>query len=138
MAARKSLVHPVLFSSHFGVPATALAGAKWLDPILNSDTKLFIDPLLLWKSQNPRMISEGRTAVETSFQDVIGLLDISEAEGDVAWKGAYKALDLDERAETSLGYGALARAGVHAHRSCETAFCARPSRSLHSVKRTPL
>ena len=111
MAARKSLIHPVLFSNHYGVPAAAFNAAGLLDPILNSDTKLFIDPLLLWKSRNLLIIGEGRTAVEANFQDVIGLLDISEVEGDVAWKGAYKALNLDERAETSLGYGAAGTSG---------------------------
>lgn len=111
MAARKSLIHPVLFSNHYGVHAAALNAAGLLDPILNSDTKLFIDPLLLWKSQNPLIVSEGRTAVESNFENIIGLLDISEVEGDVAWKGAYKALNLDERAETSLGYGAAGTSG---------------------------
>ena len=111
MAARKSLVHPVLFSKHFGIPANVLGTARLLDPILNSDTKLFIDPLLLWKSQNPTIIRDGRKSVEESFKNIIGLLDISEAEGDAAWKGAYKALNLDERAETSLGYGAAGTSG---------------------------
>ena len=111
MAARKSLVHPVLFSTHFGVPASALSTARLLDPILNSDTKLFIDPLLLWKSQHPLIIRDGRKTVEQNFNNVIGLLDISDGEGDPAWKGAYKALNLDERAETSLGYGAAGTSG---------------------------
>jgi hypothetical protein len=111
VAARKSLTHPVLFSSHYGVPVAALNAAGLLDPILNSDTKLFIDPLLLWKSQNPLIVSEGRTGVEINFQNIIGLLDISEVEGDVAWRGAYKALNLDERAETSLGYGGAGTSG---------------------------
>ena len=111
MAARKSLVHPVLFSTHFGIPAKALGTARLLDPILNSDTKLFIDPLLLGKSQSPTIIKDGRKSVEESFNNIIGLLDISEAEGDPAWKGAYKALNLNERAETSLGYGAAGTSG---------------------------
>lgn len=111
VAARKSLVHPVLFSNHFGLSANALNSAKLLDPILNSDTKLFIDPLLLSKSQNTVIKKEGRKAVQASFENVIGLLDISATEGDVAWKGAYKALNLDERPETSLGYGAAGTSG---------------------------
>lgn len=111
MAAKMSLVHPVLFSKHFGVPAAAFNAAKLLDPILNSDTKLFIDPLLVWKSQNPIIMRDGRKAVETAFSNVIGLLEISGSEGDAAWKGAYKALNLDERAETSLGYGAARNTG---------------------------
>ena len=125
MAKRKSLIYPVLFSTHFSLSAAALPTAKLFDPILNSDTKLFIDPLLLWKSQNPQIISEGRTAVETCFQNVIGLLDISRAEGDAAWKGAYEALNLDERAETSLGFG-----------SAGTSGSSRPPKLRNAVLRT--
>jgi hypothetical protein len=111
MAARKSLVHPVLFSKHFGVNPAALHSAGLLDPILNSDTKLFIDPLLIYKSQNSLIMRDGREAIKRAFENVIGLVDISETEGDAAWKGAYKALNLDERPETSLGYGAAGTSG---------------------------
>jgi len=111
MAARKTLVHPVLFSTHFNIPATALNTAKLLDPILNSDTKLFIDPLLVEKSQNSVIKRDGRKAIREGFENVIGLLEISASEGDVAWKGAYRALNLDERSETSLGYGAAGTSG---------------------------
>ncbi|WP_205525242.1 hypothetical protein [Novosphingobium sp. THN1] len=90
VAARKSLVHPVLFSNHFGLSANALNSAKLLDPILNSDTKLFIDPLLLSKSQNTVIKKEGRKAVQASFENVIGLLDISATEGMSHGRGPTK------------------------------------------------
>jgi hypothetical protein len=110
MASAK-LVHPVLFSSHFKVPARVLKTAGLLDPILNSDTKLFIDPLLIFKSQNAIMKSCGRKSIQTGFTNVIDLLDISRAERDAAWKGAYNALNLDERSETGLGYGGASTRG---------------------------
>lgn len=111
MVKRKSLVHPVLFSKHFGVPVRQLDTARLLDPILNSDTKLFVDPLLVTKSTNPFIRHDGRKALHKGFEDVIDLLAISLREGDAAWKGAYKALSLDERSETSLGYGAASTSG---------------------------
>jgi len=111
MAARKTLVNPVLFSKHFGVSTVALAKAKLLDPVLNSDTKLFIDPLLVPKSQNTKMKKQGREDLESGFQNVVGLLSISENEGDVAWRGAFNALDLSERSETGLGYGGAGTSG---------------------------
>lgn len=111
MAGKKSLVHPVLFSKHFKIAPQKLDAAKLLDTILNSDTKLFIDPLLIYKSQNPLIKRDGRKAIERAFNDVIGLVDISDAEGDAAWKGAFKALNLDERPETSLGYGGAGNSG---------------------------
>jgi hypothetical protein len=111
MAKRKSLVHPILFSKKFGVPVKALKAARLLDPILNSDTKLFIDPLLIAKSQNQTIKKDGRSKLHQGFENVIGLLEISTSEGDVAWRGAYKALNLDERSETGLGYGGAGTSG---------------------------
>jgi hypothetical protein len=111
VAGKKTLVHPVLFSKHFKVDPKKLDAANLLDPILNSDTKLFIDPLLIYKSQNALIKRDGRKAIEKAFNDVIGLVDISAAEGDAAWKGAFKALKLDERPETSLGYGGAGNSG---------------------------
>ncbi len=111
MAGKKTLVHPILFSKHFAVTPATIDAANLLDPILNSDTKLFIDPLLIFKSQNPIIKRDGRSAVKQAFDNVIGLVDISQNEGDAAWKGAYKALNLDERPETSLGYGAAGTSG---------------------------
>lgn len=111
MSSKKTLVHPVLFSKHFKVDPTKLDTSKLLDTILNSDTKLFIDPLLIYKSQNPLIKRDGRRAIEQAFNNVIGLVEISENEGDVAWKGAFKALNLDERPETSLGYGGAGNSG---------------------------
>lgn len=111
MAGKKSLVHPILFSTHFGLDPKALDAASLLDTILNSDTKLFIDPLLIYKSQNALIKRDGRKAIEAAFNNVIGLVEISGAEGDAAWKGAFKALNLDERPETSLGYGGAGNSG---------------------------
>lgn len=111
MAGKKSLIHPILFSKHFKIDPKKLDAANLLDPILNSDTKLFIDPLLIYKSQNALVKRDGRKAIEQAFNNVIGLVDISAAEGDAAWKGAFKALNLDERPETSLGYGGAGNSG---------------------------
>lgn len=111
MAKQKSLVHPILFSKKFGVSVKALKAANLLDPILNSDTKLFIDPLLIAKSQNQIIKKNGRSKLDQGFENVIELLEISATEGDVAWRGAYQALNLDERSETGLGYGGAGTSG---------------------------
>lgn len=47
---------PVLFSSCFGIDATALQDAGLIDPFLDVDTQLFIDPVLLEKSSNKRIV----------------------------------------------------------------------------------
>ena len=125
LAGKRTLVHPVLFSQHFKIDPRKLSEAKLLDPILNSDTKLFIDPLLVFKSQNAFIKREGRKSITKAFNDVINLVDISAAEGDAAWKGAYRALNLDERPETALGYGGAGTSGA-----------SRPPKLRNSILRT--
>jgi hypothetical protein len=44
--------NPILFSAFFGVPSQALAAAGLIDPFLDVDVPLFIDPVLLEKSSN--------------------------------------------------------------------------------------
>ena len=43
--------NPILFSTYYGINASDLEVRGILDPTLNVDTRLFIDPLLL--SQSP-------------------------------------------------------------------------------------
>ncbi len=38
------IVNPVRFSDHFGLDSALLANAAVLNPTLNADTGLFIDP----------------------------------------------------------------------------------------------
>jgi hypothetical protein len=45
-----SFSNPLLFSTHFKVAAGELKNAGLIDPFLNVDTQLFIDPILLDKS----------------------------------------------------------------------------------------
>ena len=44
--------NPILFSAYFGVPPKTIAAAGLIDPFLNVDVPLFIDPVLLEKSSN--------------------------------------------------------------------------------------
>lgn len=103
--------NPLLFSKHFGVDETDLATAGLIDPFLNVDTQLFIDPLLLSKSANPKIAVDAYNGFRSHFSNFVRLLAISKAEGDAAWKGASKLLDLSEPAQTGLGYGGSSRSG---------------------------
>jgi hypothetical protein len=103
--------NPLLFSKVFGVDETELANAGLIDPFLNVDTQLFIDPLLLSKSANPKIAGDAYNGFRSHFSNFIRLLAISKAEGDAAWKGARKLLDLSEPAQTGLGYGGSSRSG---------------------------
>lgn len=102
---------PILFSTHFRIDPNFLDEVGVLDPVLNVDTKLFIDPLLLSNSQHIE-INKGAHSKFIHFFDVImRLLRSSKKEGDVAWRSAYRLFDFPETAGTGLGYGAATTHG---------------------------
>lgn len=106
----KKLVKPYLFSQVFKDTAASLDKAGLFDPVLNSDSKLFIDPLLLEGSQNPHMAA-AYGQFRKHFEKAIKLLAASQAINDPAWKAARRILDLRERSETCLGYGGSSISG---------------------------
>ncbi len=99
------IVRPVLFSEHFAVPTSRLSELGALDPSLNVDTKLFIDPLLLVDSQHQEMNDHAQSRYEHHFGLVIQLLVASEQRGDVPWRNAERLLTFPEVKWTCLGYG---------------------------------
>ncbi|MBA4034937.1 MAG: hypothetical protein C0480_10100 [Bradyrhizobium sp.] len=103
--------NPILFSSYFGVRPEALAEAGLVDPFLDVDVPLFIDPVLLEKSGNSTIANSASARFRKHFEALIRLLTISKAEGDVAWKAARRQLNLDEPPENGLGYGGSGRSG---------------------------
>jgi hypothetical protein len=106
------LVNPVLFSQRFGIKPAALERAGLLDPVLNSDTKLFIDPVLLPRSANKLISKEAYAALRTAFSEIVKLVAASQQPNDVAWRNAAKRLNLSERPETGLGYGGASTSGA--------------------------
>ena len=105
------LINPRVFSQQFGVPATALDAEGLLDPVLNADTKLFVDPLLFKNSTHPILSKAGVQAFEKRMTDIIDLLAASSGPGDAPWKAAMRLLALHERGETCLGYGGTGTSG---------------------------
>ncbi|GGZ30640.1 hypothetical protein [Asticcacaulis endophyticus] len=108
----KSFSRPVLFSSYFNLPPEILREHRFIDPFLNVDTPLFIDPVLLDKSANDVIRNEAYDTFKTRFETVLRLLKISAREGDAAWKGAQRQLPLDEALSNGLGYGSGERNGT--------------------------
>jgi hypothetical protein len=96
-----------------------------IDPFLNVDTQLFIDPVLLEKSSNRAIAKDGITAFRKHFSNFVRLLTISKNESDAAWKAAWKLLDLQEPPENGLGYGGSGTSGS-----------SRPDRIRASIMRT--
>lgn len=107
----KVLRNPRLFSKQFNVPTSALAKADLLDPFLNSDTKLFIDPLLLKGSANSDIRSKGYPLFRKHVGKITQLLLASKNSTDPAWVAAMRLLNLSERRETCLGYGGAGVSG---------------------------
>jgi hypothetical protein len=114
--------NPILFSSHFNVDPDTLDEFGLIDPFLNVDLELFIDPVLLEKSSNPRISKDAIGAFRTHFSNLVRLLAISEAEDGAAWKGARKLLNLSEPSENGLGYGGASRSGSSRSREIQTAM----------------
>jgi len=102
---------PTLFSQYFDIEPESLDRAGFLDPFLSVDLPLFIDPLLLEKSANKIIASDGIDAFRLHFEQLVRLLLICEVKGDAAWKAAERHLSLKEPAENGLGYGKRGRSG---------------------------
>ncbi|WP_440408712.1 chromosomal replication initiator DnaA [Neorhizobium petrolearium] len=104
--------NPILFSEHFGLSSRDLENAGLIDPFLNVDTPLFIDPLLIPKSSIPVISNDALAHFRNHFSGVVRLLTISQKEGDTPWKAAQRLLSLKEPPENGLGYGTGERSGT--------------------------
>lgn len=103
--------NPQLFSAHFRIDPEILKTAGLIDPFINVDTQLFVDPVLLAKSANTIIKTEGISAFRSHCTGFVRLLAMSKAPGDAAWRGAQRLLDLHEPPENGLGYGGSSRSG---------------------------
>lgn len=96
---------PLQFSHHFGINQSKINVLGLLDPTLNVDAKLFIDPMLLKGSKHSEM-RQADVTYKQFFTDVIKLLVASTKKDDIAWRAAYRKLLFREIKGTCLGYGA--------------------------------
>lgn len=105
------IANPVRFSDHFGLDEAALRDAGVLNPTLNVDTKLFIDPLLMERSQHPEICQGAVSTYRQYFTTVIKLLRSAPSADHAASKAAFRLLSFPEIKWTCLGYGAQSVAG---------------------------
>lgn len=101
---------PTSFSDAFGITPAALAKEGVLDPVLNVDTKLFIDPLLLSSSSHAE-IRNGAITYEKYFSILVRLLEKASTSTHVAMRTAQERLSFPEIQGTCLGYGAASTSG---------------------------
>jgi hypothetical protein len=105
------IVNPVRFSDYFGLDAATLVDAGVLNPTLNAETGLFIDPMLIEDSQHAEIREGARATYAAHFTTVIKLLRGSQIPGDAAWRNALRYLFFPEIKSTCLGYGAQSVSG---------------------------
>lgn len=103
--------NPIRFSESYKIDAAELESRGILDPTLNADTKLFIDPLLLEHSSHKEISDGARSTYEDHFKTVIKFLAKATKPTDVAWKSAARLLSFPEIKWTCLGYGSQTIAG---------------------------
>jgi hypothetical protein len=96
---------PKRFSAAFGIDKTKLRQEGVFDPILNADTPLFVDPLLLSKSSTLEFREAYEETYRPFFADILKLLRASRSMDDLPWKAALKRLSFHEIKGTCLGYG---------------------------------
>lgn len=95
----------VLFSEYHNISHQKMIDMCVFDPIVNLDTHLFIDPLLLKTSSHKIINTQAVEEYNTYFSSIISLLSLSNKEDDFAWEHAISQLPAREIDGTCLGYG---------------------------------
>ena len=106
--------NPVIFSTYFKVDPRRLSKVGVLDPILNIDTRLFIDPVLIPHSKHTKFSRNAARTFRNYFEKIVKLLTATRRPNDIAWRQAAARLDLREATWTCLGYGSNS---IHGRRS---------------------
>jgi hypothetical protein len=96
---------PVLFSQCFNIDPRILDEKGIFDPILNIDTKLFIDPTLLQQSEHKFIKDQAAKEFRQFCENIFSLLEESKVKDDFAYNAAVKQIQVKEIAGTCLGYG---------------------------------
>ena len=120
------IISPVLFSQYFKLDLKTLENENIFDPILNNDTLLFIDPLLLEKSEHKIIRAQSSAQLEKFYENIISLLEISKQKDDFAYNSAFNLIPAKEVDGTFLGYGTNSSSGrgiskINRERIIETA-----------------
>lgn len=94
----------------YGVPSDKFEATGALDPILDVDTRLFIDPALLRITTIPELL-DSYTSVTTYFTDVVKIVGQITKIQDRLWRQADKLLTFPEIGGLSIGYASKGTSG---------------------------
>lgn len=103
------------FSTVFGIAASDMRRLGILDPTLDVDARLFIDPFLLPHSQHAEFKDCAFSKYEEHFTQIYNLIRLSQQEGDKAWNAAVRKFQFSESkgmSGTCLGYS---KTSTHGH-----------------------
>lgn len=103
------ITNPTSLSSAFNLDPKLLTKLGVVDVHLDADTRLFIDPLLLYQSSHSEMYEVATTHYEERFKQIIKVLRASKNVNDVCWKAARKLFNFSEVCNTCLGYSSSIR-----------------------------
>ncbi|WP_448167577.1 hypothetical protein [Burkholderia ambifaria] len=98
------------FCDYYEIDPTAFDASGALDPVLDVDTRLFIDPSLLRQTETPELKSSYQRVVD-HFSDVLRVVGNIGGEGDVFWRKADQLLTFPEVHGLCIGYATTAKAG---------------------------
>ncbi len=103
------------FSTVFGIAESELRKLGILNPTLDVDARLFIDPFLLPHSKHAEFNECAFSKYEEHFTQIYNLISLSDEEGDKAWKAALRQFQFSESkgmSGTCLGYS---KTSTHGH-----------------------
>ncbi len=111
---------PVLFSDHFNINKNKLEKLGVFNPILNLDTKLFVEPLLL-KDSKSEIIKNSFDDYKQYFTNILLLIRKSKVydSSDIHWRTAKKLVRFPEYKSTCIGYGRETTSGSGSSRSLD-------------------
>lgn len=94
---------PQYFSDHFNIDKSKLKELGVFDPILDSDSRLFVEPSLLQYSSS-EIFKDAYKAYHDKFSKIYKALSLFENEGDLHWNIAKNLIDFPEYSATCIGY----------------------------------
>jgi hypothetical protein len=101
---------PNSLSKIIGIDPTELTDRGAFDPVLDLDTRLFLDPHLL-KHCNIPEFSNSYKLLQDHFIKIGKLLKVSESYGDVFWRKADSLMDWPEVKGLCIGYSSKGTSG---------------------------
>lgn len=99
--------NPITFTMQFPSVDKEFKRTGAIDIVLNADTPLFIDPILLSRSKSKIWADKGQKKYKFFFEQAIKLLKVvkDRSKQDIAWRTLSKSFLFTEINYTCLGYG---------------------------------